>query len=153
MRTFRLSSMMILIGAALAPIALAQGGPQWRGGGGWGPGGAYGRMYDPKTVETVQGEVVAVDQITPHLGMGHGVHLRLRTSKETLSVHLGPSWYIEHQDTTIEPKDQVEIVGSRVTFDGTPALIAAEVRKGSETLVLRDGAGIPMWAGWRRRRR
>src|SRR5512144_3406774 len=48
----------------LGPGALAQG-MKWRGSGGWGPGTAYGRMYDPKTVETVTGEVVKVDRITP----------------------------------------------------------------------------------------
>jgi len=38
----------------------------------------------------------------------------------------------------------------RVAFDGKPAIIAAEVKKGDSTLVLRDSAGIPPWAGWRR---
>ncbi len=150
----RIGVMVLALGMVAAfPVAeaLAQGGPHWRGGGGWGPGGSYGRMYDPKTVETVKGEVVAVDQITPHKGMGHGIHLRLKTATETISVHLGPSWYVEHQDTKIQPKDEIEVKGSRVTFDGRPALIAAEIRKGKETLVLRDENGLPMWAGWRRR--
>lgn len=34
--------------------ALAQG-MKWRGSGGWGPGGQYMRMYDPKRVETITG--------------------------------------------------------------------------------------------------
>lgn len=142
---------MFLLMVGFGSDAMAQGGPHWRGGGGWGPGGPYGRMYDPKTVETIKGEVVGIDQITPHKGMGYGVHLRLETATETIAVHLGPSWYIEHQDTKIEPKDVIEVKGSRVTFEGKPALIAAEVHKGNETLVLRDANGIPMWAGWRRR--
>jgi hypothetical protein len=41
--------------------------------------------------------------------------------------------------------------GSRVTFDGKPAIIAATVRKGDEELALRDAAGRPVWSGWRRR--
>ena len=143
--------MLVLLGACLATGALAQRGPHWRGGGGWGPGGSYGRLYDPKTVETLKGKVVSLDQITPQKGMGYGVHLRLQTASETIAVHLGPGWYIEHQDTKIEPSDEVEIKGSRVTFDGKPALIAAEVHKGNEVLLLRDENGIPMWAGWRRR--
>jgi len=142
---------IIVFGVVLATDAMAQGGPHWRGGGGWGPGGSYGRMYDPKTVETIKGEVVSVDQITPHKGMGYGVHLRVKTATETIAVHLGPGWYIEHQDTKIEPKDEIEVKGSRVTFDAKPAIIAAEVHKGNETLMLRDTSGVPMWAGWRRR--
>jgi hypothetical protein len=45
----------------------------------------------------------------------------------------------------------IEVRGSRVTFEGKPALIAAEVMKGDGTLRLRDQDGYPAWAGWRRR--
>ena len=134
----------------LSPVALAQG-MKWRGSGGWGPGGAYGRMYDPKTVDTVTGEVVKVDRITPMRGMSGGVHLVLKTDKGDVSVHLGPQWYLENQDVKIEPKDTVEVTVSRVTVQGQPALIAAEVKKGDQVLKLRDAAGTPVWAGWRKR--
>lgn len=108
-------------------------------------------MYDPKTVETISGEVVSVDKISPMKGMRYGVHLMVKTEKETISVHLGPDWYIENQEIKIEPKKRVEIKGSRVTFDGKPAIIAAEVKKGEDVLKLRDEAGFPVWSGWRRR--
>jgi hypothetical protein len=64
---------------------------------------------------------------------------------------LGPAFYLENQDVKIEPKDKVEVKGSRVTFEGKPAIIAAEVKKGDEVLRLRDDNGFPMWSGWRRR--
>jgi len=75
----------------------------------------------------------------------------VKTDKEILSVHLGPGWFIENQDIKIEPKDKVEIKGSRITFEGKPALIAAEVKKGNEVLKLRDDSGMPVWSGWRRK--
>lgn len=137
-----------LLGILAAPAAYGQRG---RGGGnGWGADSQYNRLYDPKTVETVSGEVIAVNHITPTNGMSYGVHLELKTEKETVSVHLGPGWFIENQDITIEPKDKVEIKGSRVMFDGKPAIIAAEVKKNDHVLKLRDQNGIPVWAGWRR---
>jgi hypothetical protein len=104
-------------------------------------------MFDTKTVETISGEVVSVDKITPMKGMYYGVHLVVRTEKEMISVHLGLGWYIENQDVKIEPKDKIEIKGSRVTFEGKPAIIAAEVKKGDERLKLRDEKGFPAWAG------
>jgi len=91
--------------------------------------------------------VTSVEQITPHKGMGYGIHLLLKTEKETISVHLGPGWYVEHQEMTMHPKDRIEVKGSRITFDGRPAIIAAEVRKGDETLVLRDEKGSPCGPG------
>ncbi len=116
--------------------------------GGLGPGGGagYDRMYDPKTVETVSGEVVSVDKIIDP-GMGYGVSLTLRTNKETILVYLGPGWFLEKQDLSFAAKDQVEITGSQITFQGKPAIIAAQVKKGDKSLKLRDPAGIPAWAG------
>jgi hypothetical protein len=133
----------------LTTDAFAQGF-RWRGGGGWGAGGQYGRLYDAKTVETVSGEVTSVQEMTPFKDMGRGVHLMLKTDKETISVHLGPVWYIERQDTKIAAGDKIEVKGSLITYEGKPAIIAAEIHKGDEVLMLRDASGIPMWAGWRR---
>jgi len=143
--------MMSLLGILAAPEAYAQGGPHGRGGsGGWGTGSPYNRLYDTKTVETVAGEVIDVKHITPTNGMNYGVHLELKTEKGTISVHLGPGWFIENQDMKIERTDKVEIKGSRVVFDGKPAIIAAEVKKNDSVLKLRDENGVPVWAGWRR---
>jgi len=129
----------------------ARRGPRWEGSGGWGMGSGYSRMYDVKTVETVSGEVTAVEHFTPTKGMGHGIHLALKTATENLPVHLGPMWFVERQDVKIEKGDKVEVKGSRITFDGKPALIAATVTKGDMILLLRDDSGIPLWAGWRKR--
>ena len=102
------------------------------------------RNYDPKTVETIQGKVLSMEK-TPSKGRGYGVHLTLQTEKESISVHLGPGWYIEKQTPHIESNDTIIVTGSRVTFDGKPAIIAAQVKKGNETLKLRDENGIPAW--------
>ena len=122
----------------------------WRGSGGWGPQGGYGRMYNPATVETVGGTVIAVERITPMRGMGPGIHLRLKSESETLSVHLGPAWYLDRQEIGFQKGDHVVVKGSRVTMAGRPVIIAKEVRKGDELLKLRDESGIPVWSGWRR---
>ena len=144
-------SALFVAGLAFTTAAIAQQGMHWTGSGGWGCGAPYGRMYDPKTVETISGEVAGIESFTPAKGMGAGVHLLLKTDKETISVHLGPAWFIENQDLKIENKDQVVVRGSRITFQEKPAIIAAEVTKGNETLMLRDDAGVPVWSGWKRR--
>ena len=136
------------LGVFTATDVIAQKG---KGGGGWGQGTNYNRIYDPKTVVTISGEVVSVDKITPIKGMNPGVHAVVKTEKEMISVHLGPEWYIENQDMSINPKDKIEVKGSRITFEGKPAIIAAEVKKNDEVLTLRDASGFPAWSGWRRR--
>ncbi|HLA12130.1 MAG TPA: hypothetical protein VJ023_16200 [Pyrinomonadaceae bacterium] len=137
--------------AAVSSNAQRGPGMMWRGSGGWGAGTQYNRMYDPKTVETISGEVISIDQFTPAKGMFGGIHMNVKTGKETISVHLGPSFYIENQDVKLEAKDKVEVKGSKITFSGKPAIIASEVKKGDEVLKLRDDAGFPVWSGWRRR--
>ena len=141
---------IVILSVVLAADCFAQPGLKW-GSRGWRAGSPYDRMFDPKTVETVRGDVVSVDTATFMQGMSEGVHIMLRTDKETISVHLGPGWYILNQDTKIEPKDRLEVKGSRITFLGKPAMTAAEVRKGGQILKLRDETGFPVWSGWRNR--
>jgi hypothetical protein len=151
MRTSRIVSIAVALTVLfVASVALAGPWKGWRGSGGWGMNSSYQRMYNPATVETVSGTVESVDKIAPMKGMYSGIHLVLKTDKEILSVHLGPEWYMERLDTKIEKGDKIEVKGSRVSFAGKPAVIAAEVKKGDSVLVLRDSAGIPAWAGWRR---
>ena len=102
------------------------------------------RNYDAKTVETVQGKVLSVERMQQQ---GRGVHLMLQTDKETIAVHLGPSWYIDKQTSKIVTNDTITVIGSRVTVGGKPAIIASQVKNGNEILKLRDENGIPAWRG------
>lgn len=151
-KTGFLTAIVFLIALFLVTDSFAQREVRWRGSSGWGPRSKYGRMYNPETVETISGEVERVDKITPMKGMYYGIHLILKAEKEEISIHLGPGWFIENQDIRIESKDKIEVKGSRITFQGKPAIIAAEVKKGEDILKLRDEKGFPVWSGWRRRR-
>ena len=135
-----MSALVLILALTLACGSDNQGGP------GTGGGAGYDRMYDPKTVETVSGEVVTVDKTTDQ-GVGYGLSLTLKTGKETILVYLGPGWFLEQQDLSFAPQDQVVITGSQIIFQGKPALIAAQVKKGDKGLKLRDPAGIPAWTG------
>lgn len=152
--------------SAGAPTS-ASAGPRWGRGGGWCDRNGYGRIYDPSTQETLEGRIERVEYMRPEDGMSRGVHLVLRTGPagdegkgegkaevatgETITVHLGPSWYLEKQTVPLKKGDRVTIVGSRVRQGEGPILIARTVTKGDEVLELRDETGRPYWAGWRRR--
>lgn len=145
---------VVVLSILFVTVGFAQGGPgkglKWSGSGGWGPGSPYQRLYNPSTVETITGTVESVDRIAQTRGMSYGIHILLKTEKETIPVHLGPAWYIERLDAKIEKGDKVQVKGSRIAFNGKPAVIASEVKKGESVLVLRDSSGVPAWAGWRR---
>ncbi len=106
---------------------------------------AYGGRYNAQTVWTVSGEVIAIDK-TVYGRRGYpGIHLMLKTAKGVLSVHLGPSWFVERQAMKVAPRDLIEVTGSPVIYEGKPALLAAEVRKGGESMRLREADGLPLW--------
>ena len=104
------------------------------------------RNYDLKTVETVHGKVVSVEK-TQGGRRGGGLHLTLKTDKETIPVHLGPAGYMEKQAVQVAAGDTITVTGSRVMFEGKPALIAAQVQKGNDIMTLRDKNGVPAWSG------
>lgn len=142
-RTTILAAVLLLAGLVLTVDAWAQRGD---------------RMYDPSTVETVNGVVASIERVTPMQMQdccgGQGVHLTLTTNDdETLSVHLGPAWYLDNQAVQIAAGDEITVRGSRITYAGAPALIAANVTRGDDTLMLRDDQGFPRWRGWRRGQR
>lgn len=123
---------------------------RWEGSGGWGPDSSYRHLFNPATVETVEGSVVRIMKFIPERGMHYGVHLALKTSKGLVDIHLGPEWYLANQDMKISRDDHISVKGSAITFDGKPVIIAETVTKDDETLLLRDPDGYPEWAGWRR---
>ncbi len=101
--------------------------------------------YDLKNIETLNGRVVSVDTYPSRRGSSQGIHLLLNTGQEKVEVHLAPSWYLEDQNFEIAPKDQITITGSRINRHGEPEIIASQIKKGNETLRLRDNNGLPLW--------
>jgi membrane protein implicated in regulation of membrane protease activity len=106
-------------------------------------------MYNPATEATVKGSVAEVIQVKGP-GRWGGTHLTLKTDKESIDVHVGPSWYLAQNKISFAKGDQVEVTGSRVKFGDKDALIAREIKKGSETFTLRNSQGIPAWSRGRR---
>lgn len=116
-------------------------------------GAPHASVFSPGNMETVSGEVLSVDRGAPGgettggPGMMNAVDLLLKTDTGVVSVQLGPSWYVDHQDAEIVPGDTVTVTGARITFGGGPALIATSVKTGDQTLELRDAQGFPLWRG------
>ncbi len=76
------------------------------------------------------------------------MHLTVHTDNGAVDVELGPAWYVDQQGVRIKSGDRVAVVGARITVDHQPSVLAAEVRKGGDTLELRDvTTGVPKWRG------
>lgn len=107
--------------------------------------GNSARNYDPTTEATLTGTVQQVLQQAGKRGW-NGTHLLVKTDQEIVSVHLGPSSYLQKQGLSFEIGDAVSVVGSRTMVGGKPVLVAREITSGSKTVVLRDAQGVPNWS-------
>jgi sporulation protein YlmC with PRC-barrel domain len=117
-----------------------------------GAGDPYQKIFDSKTIKTISGQVIKIDQV-PEFGFGFQMRLIVFIDKkEILPVYLGPAFYVTgHQQAKhFKLGDKVTVSGSQVTVSGEPLMIAMTVKRGNEILRLRDQEGIPAWIGWKR---
>jgi hypothetical protein len=144
----RLIGKIVLV---LALILLAAG-PSW--GQAWWAAAARAAktmQYDRGTVETLRGTVMEVEQLAPRrVERLSQVHLLLKTNGGTITVKLGPESWLTQQNFNLAPGDQVTIKGSLINRPLHRFLIAGEVRKGNQVLLLRDANGRPLWTRSRR---
>ncbi len=97
-------------------------------------------IFDFQTIETLKGEVIEVVSSPKS-----AIRLQLKTDKDTIAVQLGPESFLRRQVIQLKARDWIEITGSRVKLGGKPAIVAAQIKKGPQTLILRDARGVPAW--------
>lgn len=141
-----IKSFRLFMGLALLSLVLAT--PSW-GQIGQKPGGSPGNLYNPGTVVTVSGIVIAK---TPPAakGLPQLVYLTLKTAKGKITVFLGPDLYIDKLPVQIQALDKIQVTGSQITWKGQPVILAAEIQRGNQVLKLRGPNGVPVWGGRRR---
>ena len=138
-----LTSVFLLIGV-FAAGALAQPQGKCPVSEGW----PMGRMYDPKTVEKLDGKIESVEKVTAgRMDIPARVLLKLKTSKETVTIYLGPEWYLEKQNMKLSPGDYIQVRGSRIKMDDKPVILPNEIIKNSKMVQFWDEQGSPGWRG------
>ena len=138
-----LVSVFLLIGV-FAAGSLAQTQGKCPTSAGW----PAGRMYNPQTVEKLDGKIQSLEMVTAgRTDIPARVLLKLKTAKETVTVYLGPKWYLEEQQVELSPGDYIQVRGSRITMDEQPLILPNEIIKNSKVLKFWDDQGRPMWRG------
>lgn len=150
----RIKWMAVIMAAFILASFTAADAQRWGGKGQWGPWSAnyYHWNWNPATVETIKGEVMSKDIITPPKGRRVSAAVGMTLKKEDGSiiyVHLGPEWYMDKQELTIKVGDTIEVTGSKIVVDGNTVLLVSSIKKGDKTWQFRDAQGFPYWSGKR----
>jgi hypothetical protein len=79
-----------------------------------------------------------------------GLHLMVRpesakANAETTDVYLAPDDFMKDFPCHFTKGDRIQLKGSKVKYNGGPAVLAREVRREDTTLYLRDEHGVPYW--------
>jgi hypothetical protein len=136
----------ILVGFIILCLALT--GASWgQSGPGEEKGGGPGGLYDPQSVVTVAGTVVSITPSPGKPGLPYLVYLTLQTGEGKITIFLGPSLYFDKLPVKIKVLDRIQVTGSKITWEGSSVILAAEVKKGDTVLKLRDSNGVPVWSG------
>jgi hypothetical protein len=76
-------------------------------------------------------------------------HLTVKSGADTADVYLCPKSFLDDMGVTFAKGDEISLTGSKVKSGEADLILAREVAKGTDTLVLRDDKGNPVWS-WKR---
>jgi hypothetical protein len=68
-----------------------------------------------------------------------------KSGDNTVEVSLCPRTFLDDVGLSFSKGDQLEITGSRTKLENADIVLAREIVKGSDTFVLRDKTGKPVW--------
>jgi hypothetical protein len=112
----------------------------------------FNNLYDRQNEQIVVGKVVGKGVARPEPGMAESMSLLVKTPKgATVTVELGPRWFVANQVAHVNLNDRVKVIGSTVNWHGGPVLLAKQVvnQKTLKVLAVRDLQGFPYWVAAR----
>jgi hypothetical protein len=90
---------------------------------------------------------VTVDEVKlpPKGSEKDGAHLLVKSGTDSVDVYLCPKSFFDDMGMSFSKGDEVALTGSKVKQGEADLFLAREVVKGSDTFVLRDEKGNPVW--------
>jgi hypothetical protein len=104
--------------------------------------------YDVHTETKMKGTVEEM-KLPPKGSEKEVAHLLVKTGTDTVDVVLCPKSFLDDMGVSFSKGDEISVTVSKVKQGEADLLLAREVVKGTDTLVLRDEKGNPIW-NWHR---
>lgn len=109
-------------------VSLAQAGPK----------------YDASTEAKFKGTIEEL-KIPPKGKEKEIAYITIKSGSDTFEIYLCPKAYIDDMGVIFAKGDEVAFTGSKVKQGDIDMILAREVVKGTDTLILRDDKGNPVW--------
>jgi hypothetical protein len=110
-----------------------------------GVSGGQTPKYDPATEAKFKG-VVEELKLPPKGNEKDVAHLTIKAGTDTFDLYLCPKAFMDDMGVSFAKGDELAFTGSKVKQGGAEMILAREVVKGSDTVVLRDEKGNPVWS-------
>lgn len=124
-QTILLTSLTLLLCSA---FSLAQAGPK----------------YDTSTEAKFKGTIEELK--VPPKGKDKEIeYLTIKSGTETFDIYLCPKSFIDDMGVSFAKGDEIAFTGSKVKQGESDMILTRELIKGTDTLVLRDQKGNPVW--------
>ena len=108
-----------------------------------------GPKYDTSS-ETKMKATVQELKLPPKGNQKEVAHLLIQNGSDAiLDVYLCPEFFLADMGISFAKGDEIALTGSKVKQGEAELILAREVVKGSDTLVLRDDKGKPVWSARR----
>jgi len=73
-------------------------------------------------------------------------HLLVKIGADTFDVYLCPKAFLDDMGVNFSQGEEIVLTGSRIKQGEAELILAREVVRGNDTLVLRDEKGNPVWS-------
>ncbi len=112
--------------------------------------GDFTKLYDFKfntsDMTNISGEVAQVFRVKyPDNDCYLIAILSTKANNGKVAVNLGPIWFLEENNFSVNENDNIEVKGAKVRTNGRFILVATELTKNGNTLNIRDDKGTPLW--------
>ena len=104
--------------------------------------------YDTATEAKLKGTVEEL-KLPPKGSEKEVAHLMIKNGADTFDIYLCPKSFMDDMGVTFVKGDEIAFTGSKVKLGEVDMILAREVVKGTDTLVLRDDKGNPVWS-WKK---